>query len=289
MPAPARPAEPTASDVPEWFARGRATREVRAAAESLPADAAEAEPKPPVARVAASYAVSFAVHLALLVTFSCVAVAVGRGSGSVSTTLGVVDGNGDEFLDARPFEIAAGSDALEPSDPLLQSVEVGGAAVELDIANPAATDSAGAATGTGQDSMSAPGTGSDGRSAMPGGGGNAVVAGSFTAWTIPEDPRPGQDYALVIEIQLPEGTKTYRREDLSGLVKGSDGYKVRIPNGMEFNGTTWGYPRRAPVFRRNGDTARIMLFVRGAERLVVDRISVASRLLHERQQLEISF
>jgi hypothetical protein len=58
---------------------------------------------------------------------------------------------------------------------------------------------------------------------------NAVTKGSFTAWTVPEDPEPGQDYVIVIEIKLPEKVRRYPLKDLSGMVVGTDGWRQAIP------------------------------------------------------------
>ena len=287
MSAPIRTAESTGSAAPDWFTRGRVLREVRAATETVAPQSDEV--KTPFARFVAGYGSSFLVHLVLLAIFSLVAVSVGRGGPTLSTKLGVPDEVGEELLDTRTFEVAGGSDASEAVKPLVQPVPIAEEPVDLDLANPLAEEKPGESAGTGTDVATAQGQGEDEQTEVPGGGSNAVTVGSFTAWTIPEDPRPGQDYALVIELKLPEGTKTYRREDLTGLVRGSDGYLVRIPNGMEYNGQFWVRPRRLPAFRRTGDHARIMLFVRGAQRLVVDRIAVGSRLLDEQQQLEITF
>ncbi|HAD58072.1 MAG TPA: hypothetical protein DCG12_02330, partial [Planctomycetaceae bacterium] len=50
-------------------------------------------------------------------------------------------------------------------------------------------------------------------------GGLAVTKGSFTAWTIPARPRPGENYQIIIEVKLKEGTPRYRLSDLIGTVK----------------------------------------------------------------------
>ena len=60
-------------------------------------------------------------------------------------------------------------------------------------------------------------------------GGKVVSKGSFSAWTVPEDPEPRKDYMIVIRIRLPEKTKLYRISDLSGKVEGSDYYVQHLP------------------------------------------------------------
>ena len=59
--------------------------------------------------------------------------------------------------------------------------------------------------------------------------GFAVTKGSFTAWTVPEAPEPGQTYRIVIQVKLPDKVKTYRLSDLIGKVTGTDDYVQKIP------------------------------------------------------------
>ena len=48
--------------------------------------------------------------------------------------------------------------------------------------------------------------------------GLAVTKGSFTAFTIPAQPKPRESYKIVIEVRLPENVRKYRVSDLSGEV-----------------------------------------------------------------------
>jgi hypothetical protein len=130
-------------------------------------------------------------------------------------------------------------------------------------------------------------------------GGKAVTKGSFTAWTVPKDPRPGQDYKIVIQIQVPETIKRYRVADLSGRVIGTDKYTLDIPYEIQFNryGTKIQKTRTGDLeFVRKGDYARVVdgqvqvvVNVEGAKQLVQDTIEVKSRMLKEEQKLEIVF
>ncbi len=106
---------------------------------------------------------------------------------------------------------------------------------------------------------------------------NAVTKGSFTAWTVPEDPEPGQDYVIVIEIKLPEKVQRYPLRDLSGMVVGTDGWRQAIP------GKTQGFAR--VVDHRT----QLEIKVFGAPRLVRDTIRIRSRILKEQQILTIVF
>lgn len=108
-------------------------------------------------------------------------------------------------------------------------------------------------------------------------GGNAVNKGSFTAWTVPKDPAPGEDYLIVIQIRLPKKVRRYPRRDLSGMVIGTDDYRQPIPD------RTRGF---APVKDR---LAQIVIVVPGAAELVRDTIQIRSRMLKEQQTLEIVF
>ena len=110
-------------------------------------------------------------------------------------------------------------------------------------------------------------------------GGKAVTKGSFTAWTVPKDPKPGQDYKIVIQIKVPETVKRYRIADLSGRVIGTDKYTLDIPYENQFNryGTKIQKSLRSDKleFVKRGDYARIVdsqvqviVNVEGAKQLV---------------------
>lgn len=107
--------------------------------------------------------------------------------------------------------------------------------------------------------------------------GKAITKGSFTVWTVPEDPAPGQNYLIVIQVELPDRIKRYRRSDLFGKVVGTDGYEQYIP------GVKRGY---LPV---KNNKVQLAIFVPAAASLVRDRIEVSSKILKEKQKLEIEF
>ncbi|NNJ27989.1 hypothetical protein LzC2_41000 [Planctomycetes bacterium LzC2] len=118
--------------------------------------------------------------------------------------------------------------------------------------------------------------------ALPGGG-TAIRKGSFTVWTIPPDPRPGQTYVIVIEVDLPEELRLrrYPKHDLYGEVKGTDSFRMRLP-GDDFR------DRKGFLPIRNGK-AQLSVPIPGAASLVKDRIKVGSKLLKESQTLELVF
>jgi len=106
---------------------------------------------------------------------------------------------------------------------------------------------------------------------------NAVTAGSFAVWTVPDNPAPGEPYKIVIQIRLPEKTEKYSVADLEGIVIGSDGYQKRIP------GSVRGF---LPV---NNGLVRFEVHVVSADARVEDTVIIKSKMLREAQRLQIRF
>lgn len=132
---------------------------------------------------------------------------------------------------------------------------------------------------------------------------NAVRKGSFTAWTIPiamrvgekpeagDSPRPGQAYFIAIQVKLPADQRTYRINDLSGEIIGTDDYQQNITAhayAQDKNGKILPVKtgRRLPIV---DGVAQILVRVPGADALVKDTISIQSRALKEQQTLELVF
>ena len=122
-----------------------------------------------------------------------------------------------------------------------------------------------------------------GSGVRPPGTANAVTKGSFTAWTIPADPAPREDYLVVILVRVPERIRRYEKEDLSGFLEGDDGYETPIGN---FTGK--GFPKQ---FYGQFDTTarRLVIRVPGAAAKVRDTIRIRSKVLREEQTMEIVF
>jgi len=127
--------------------------------------------------------------------------------------------------------------------------------------------------------------------------GVAVTKGSFTAFTIPAAPQPRQAYSIVIEVKLPDDVKTYPVSDLSGKVRGTDGYEQKLPYDTRTPGAA-GYPAAGGSTRRIESSTildvvqnkvQIVIRVPGGARLVKDVITVRSRRLKEDQELELIF
>lgn len=127
-------------------------------------------------------------------------------------------------------------------------------------------------------------------------GGLAVTKGSFTAFTIPAKPVEKQSYLIVIEVKLPNDTKTYRVSDLSGSVKGSDGFEQKLPTDSRFPSAAK-YPAKDKILELKADTVlnvvnnktQIIIRVPGGARLVHDQITIRSRKLREVQKLDLVF
>ncbi len=127
--------------------------------------------------------------------------------------------------------------------------------------------------------------------------GLAVTKGSFTAFTIPANPKPGEMYSIVIEVRLPDDVKRFRVADLTGEVKGSDKYTQKIPYDTRTPNAS-GYPTaNERIVRLDASTVldvidnkvQIVIKVPGAARLVKDTIKIRSRKLKEEQELTLVF
>ncbi len=126
--------------------------------------------------------------------------------------------------------------------------------------------------------------------------GLAVTKGSFTAWTDPARPDPGQFYQIIIEMRLPDKIKHYRISDLSGVVIGSDRYRQVLPFDRNSpsaarvtGGSEYKTVRRNMTVNVTGAKLQLAIRVPGGERLVKDRIRIKSRRLREEQELVLVF
>lgn len=107
--------------------------------------------------------------------------------------------------------------------------------------------------------------------------GHAQTKGSFTAWADPRDPKPDENYHIVIQVRLPSGVKKYRAADLTGRVIGTDGYRQPI--------------RFDPTEQTDVEdgVVELRIFVPGGARKVRDTVKVESKVLREKQTFEIEF
>ena len=228
------------------------------------------------------FSVSMAVHGIVLLIMALWAIELqsDRGGLSVSARQGTEETNELEIIDTAA-ELSGGSPMKLTAPPInLASHDAPGVPVEL---LPAAVGGMGEGAGSGTGEGLGQGDGANLETIILPGGGKAVRKGSFTVWTIPPDPGPRQDYAIIIEVDLPDELRLrrYPKRDLYGEVKGTDNFRMRIPgNNLR--------DRAGFLPIRNGKV-QYTIGIPGAERLVKDRIKVGSKLLDESQTLELVF
>lgn len=190
----------------------------------------------------------------------------------------VLDGTEDFIIDSAVNLDPGGS--TEPSDLFSDSASFGdlgtSAAGAVGAADAAGQGGQGVGAGEGD------GAGDGAGVAVPAINipGRAVTKGSFSAWTEPEDPEPLQRYVICIVVRLPgnfEKSTKYRLRDISGLVIGTDGYKQYI----RFKPTQTSLIQDGAV--------QIDVSVPGASRLVRDTIRIESKLLKEKQVIQLVF
>lgn len=226
--------------------------------------------------------VSLAVHGAALLIMALWAIDVQRdGGGLMLSALQGTDQTTELEIIESAAELSGGSPMQLSAPPIeLASAEGPGMPVEL---LPAAVGGAGEGTGAGTGEGSGDGDGANPEKILLPGGVEAIRKGSFTVWTIPPDPQPRQDYAIIIEIDLPEELRLrrYPKRDLYGEVKGTDNFRMRIP-GNDLRD-------RAGFLPIRNNKVQFVVGIPGAERLVKDHIKVGSKLLKESQTLELEF
>ena len=272
---------------PGWFQRKRARAAAKRQQEPEPAVNPGEEVELPwqekVVRWfygsdAVGLAVSLILHAILLIVLSFMLAKGMKGDSTYSTLISQSEESEQlETILESPQEEAGGQEHVElPQMQLLPEMQ----ADDLTIPVPSEQSEA-QANNSGEGEATGDGEGNGGagqfRFRMPENG-EAVTAGSFTAWTVPEDPNPGEDYMIVIQIRVPEHVDRYPVRDLSGLVEGTDRYRQPI-GGRFARGTL-------PVHANN---VQLTVMVPGAAQLVRDKIRLSSKILKETQTLEIVF
>lgn len=128
--------------------------------------------------------------------------------------------------------------------------------------------------------------------------GFAVTKGSFTAWTVPEIPEPGQRYRIVIQVKLPDGITSYRLNDLTGRVTGTDGYSQTIPydRDKQFAVSYTDEDKKEVIIKSRTERVdvrnnkiQLVVIVPGAQRMVKDIIKLKSRRLREDHEISLVF
>ena len=226
------------------------------------------------------YGVSLLLHLTVLFGMALI-VSDHTGQLPFGAVLGMMDTEGgggplEETFDSALESRDAGTDVLNnvPVEAYrIVENNVASAPVDANV-SAAAMNAAAALAGGGGSGRAGGGTGF--QFSMPADG-RVIRKGSFAAWTVPEDPEPNQDYVIVIQVQLPQGVKSYSPADLAGEVHGTDRYFQSIPG-----------KAKGPLPVKDGQT-QLVIKVPGAAQLVKDTIVIRSRLLREKQTLEIEF
>ena len=232
---------------------------------------------------AVGFAVSLVVHACLLLAMAVVILPQMSGDNGISVLLTEADGESAEAFEvidtsieppglASEAELSLPTEITAVTSPLAAPVD----AFEMTAVAPSDGAELGAAEGEGSGGLiklfgKAPGA-------------NAVTRGSFTVWTEPEDPRPGERYLILVRVKVPTELRRYPVRELSGEIVGTDNYRQDIP-----------YSQKNPPPRplkylpvRNSHT-QFTVEVPGASRLVRDRIEIRSELLDESQVIEIEF
>lgn len=122
----------------------------------------------------------------------------------------------------------------------------------------------------------------------------AVKEGRFKAWTVPQIPADKQDYQFFVQVTLPPNVnpQTLSKTDLSGLVRGSDGFELKLEKTFE------PLPKAVPIevpfdprgkFEVKGNVATLSFFVPYAPKHDSDTITVHSKSLNEDATLTIDY
>lgn len=218
--------------------------------------------------------VSMLAHAVAIVSLAVIFISGGLDNPGLNIFGAFADSNETEMADVEldsSLQVDPGTDAAPLEFPDLSQV-VSPNAMGLDSGE----SLRGALHGTG----SSDGAGGDGEAmqvpavSVPS---YAVSKGSFSAWTEPRDPEPGRQYTIVIQVRVPGNIKKYRASDLTGMVIGTDLYKQVI----KFRSTE--------EFAIKDGAVQVRIPVPGAAKLVRDTIRIESRLLREKQTIQIEF
>ena len=244
-----------------------------------------------ISTASCGYGVSLIFHLVLLVGLSAIVYQSMDDNLSVTTIITDADAMPIEFTEIMDLTVEpAGSS--ENQLPQLTKIPITNAEAEISSSLLDSTASNAGNNGEGGDTDEGFGF----MFSMPQGG-KVVSRGSFSAWTVPEDPEPRKDYMIVIRIKLPDKTKLYRISDLSGKVEGSDLYKQYLPFDPNRKDLGARSERGGQIVRLRASSrlrviknhVQIMIPVKGGDNQIRDTIHIKSRMLDEDQKLEIEF
>jgi hypothetical protein len=229
---------------------------------------------------------SCSFHILLCFTLTFVTLAAPRLSGDaepITAAFAPPDARLVQF-ELNPVDLIGGGGGPTPSADEFDTPDpaVGlGSGAESHIALPVMPEAPIAGLNPGPGEGRGRGTGQgDGTGLLKPAGKNAVMEGSFTVWTIPDDPIPGETYKIMIEVRLPAKVSRYPRSDLSGMVTGTDGWHQPLPGDAT---------PQLPYLPVHNHTVQLQVEVPGAARRIRDTIELRSKLLKEDQVLKIVF
>lgn len=232
------------------------------------------------------FAVSLGTHLALGLLLSVVVLhQQSTGSGSGADTMLIVGGDeggsGEKIDGSSVLELPPATGTPEQSlDTVLSANAVSAALGPSQISTPGELGSmrmgSGGGDGNGEGNGEGDGIGDGlnvGGFKMPEGG-KVARKGSFTAWTVPEDPAPGEDYKIIIQVQYKNKNQKITPDDITGSVIGTDKYRLMISR------------HTSEIIP---EASQVVVYVPGASARIRDTIRVYSATLRENQRLEIVF
>jgi|GEM_PF-1687773 len=254
-----------------------------------------------------AYLASFLIHLGLVLWMAYWTLQNRAQENELLLAGGEIVGVDPKLEEIEPIEIDLNVGEKSLASPSRQRVDlVKRENIDGDIPS-SINDRIGETAISGEDLAGDLGFGNETGDALPGGnirrGKNAVTKGSFTAWTVPEKPKVGRTYLIVIQIELPDKIERYRASDLRGIILGTDTYSQRLPFEPRI---IWQHTFRLdpedknkvqPVNRPPRDwlpikdnVVTLVVKVPGARRAQVeDTIRIKSKLLKEKQTLKIVF
>lgn len=222
-----------------------------------------------------SYGISVAMHLLIALPLSMVAFHQEISNIGINTLMAFQSDSaaGEALDDSQTFQIdASGGQTGEVLDTVLAASTVSNALGPSTIKVP--DDAGGARMGEGDGAGNQIGNGLGvGGYKMPAAG-KYVQKGSFTAWTEPADPEPGEDYKIIIQVKYKKPNQKVSVNDISGSVIGTDKFRLMISQ----------YTSEIIP-----DANQVVVNIPGAAARVRDSIRVYSASLKENQRLEIEF
>ncbi len=111
---------------------------------------------------------------------------------------------------------------------------------------------------------------------------SAIRKGSFTLWTYPADPVPGQSYQVNLRVEVYDPSNTYSCRNLSGHLRGTDGYQFSVENACQNHHD---FEKQANRGGQNSPSLFTYQFsIPGGSHRIVDVLSIQSRPINASQR-----